>query len=428
MTKQADWINRANVVLPAGGFGNFDSNIIIKEARASRIWDEDGNEFIDYLIGSGPMLLGHGHPEVIDAVQSQLGKGMTFFANNAAGIELAEAICEAVPCAEQVRYVTSGGEADMYALRLARAFTGRNKILKFEGGYHGMSAEAQMSLAPEILANFPQAVPDSAGIPESVSREMLIAPFNDIDSVRSLLDEYEDDVAAIIVEPLQRVVPPAEGFLQALREECSKRSIVLIFDEIVTGFRLAYGGAQEAYGVVPDICTLGKIIGGGFALAAIAGSKEIMNHFDVELVGKDKFLMQLGTLSGNPVAAVAGLKTMEILRRDDSYTALHSHGEQLMSMISGALTASGHAHQIVGHPGLFDVVFTQTPVKDYRSYKKADSRKNAVFNTILRENGVFKSPAKLYPNISLTPDDLDKTQQAVLIASQDLSARIETEK
>ena len=172
MSNQADWISRAKAVLPAGGFGNFDPGIIIKEGKGSRVWDEDGNEFVDHLIGSGPMLIGHGHSEVLDAVQSQLGKGLTFFANNAAGIELAEAICAAVPCAEQVRYLTSGGEADMYALRLARAFTGRTKIMKFEGGYHGMSAEAQMSLAPEVLANFPQAVPDSAGIPESVRDEI----------------------------------------------------------------------------------------------------------------------------------------------------------------------------------------------------------------------------------------------------------------
>jgi len=284
---QSQWIERARRVLPAGGFGNFDHGIIIREGLGSRVWDENGKEYVDYLIGSGPMLLGHGHSEVLEVVQEQLAKGMTFFTNNASGIELAEAIVDAVPCAEQVRYVTSGGEADMYAIRLARAFTGRNRILKFEGGYHGMSAEAQMSLAPTERANFPQAIPDSAGIPESVREQMLIAPFNDIESVRALLDEYENEVAAIIVEPLQRVVPPLAGYLQALREECTKRSIVLIFDEVVTGFRLAYGGAQEAYGVVPDLCTLGKVIGGGFPLAAIAGKAEIMAHFDKDIVGKD---------------------------------------------------------------------------------------------------------------------------------------------
>ena len=305
-TSQADWIARANAVLPAGGFGNFDPGVIIRDGKGSRVWDEDGREYIDYLIGSGPMLLGHSHPEVMEAVLEQLPKGQTFFANNAAGIELAEEIIRAVPCAERLRYVSTGGEADMYAMRLARAFTGRDKIVKFEGGYHGMSAEAQMSLAPSVRVNFPQAVPDSAGIPASVAAEMLIAPFNDPEYIRSLLAEHGREVAGIIVEPLQRIVPPAPGFLELLREEADRYGIVLIFDEVVTGFRFAYGGAQEHYGVTPDIATLGKVIGGGFPLAAIVGRADIMAHFDKAAVGAEGWLMQLGTLSGNPVAAVAG--------------------------------------------------------------------------------------------------------------------------
>ena len=296
LTSQSEWIARAQQVLPAGGFGNFDPGIVIARGEGSRVWDEDGKEYVDYLIGSGPMLLGHGHPEVMEAVLEQLPKGMTFFANNAKGVELAEAIVDAVPCCEQVRFVTSGGEADMYAIRLARAYTGKDKILKFEGGYHGMSAEAQMSLAPDALVNFPQAVPDSAGIPQSVADHMLIAPFNDLAGVEALLNEYQN-IAAIIVEPLQRIIPPETGFLEGLRQLCTKHQVLLIFDEIVTGFRLAYGGAQERYGVTPDICTLGKIIGGGFPLAALGASAEIMGHFDK--AATDRWLMQLGTLSGN---------------------------------------------------------------------------------------------------------------------------------
>ncbi len=420
MSNQAKWIERAKSVLPAGGFGNFDPGIIIERGLGSRVWDEDGNEYVDYLIGSGPMLLGHGHPEVLDVVQSQLGRGMTFFANNAAGIELAEDICEAVPCAEQVRYLTSGGEADMYALRLARAYTGKSKIMKFEGGYHGMSAEAQMSLAPDTRANFPQAIPDSAGIPDSVRDEMVIAPFNDSDTVVALLDEYGKDIAAIIVEPLQRVVSPQPGFLKLLRDECTRRGIVLIFDEIVTGFRLAYGGAQEAYGVVPDICTLGKIIGGGFPLAAIAGNKELMNHFDKEVVGKDGFLMQLGTLSGNPVASVAGIKTMEILRRDGAYENLRNTGAALQSMLASCLESQGHAHKIVGDKTLFDVVFTDREVTDYRSWQTGDKDKNAVFNQVLRQNGVFKSAGKIYPCLAITDDDFAVTEAAIKAAAEAL--------
>ena len=419
-TTQDGWIERARAVLPAGGFGNFDPGIVIREGHGSRVRDENGTEYVDYLIGSGPMLLGHGHPEVLDAVREQLGRGLTFFASNAAGIELAEAIVDAVACAERVRYVASGGEADMYALRLARAFTGRTKILKFEGGYHGMSAEAQMSLAPERLVNFPRAVPDSAGIPQSVRDEVLVAPFNDIDAVRALLDERGEDVAAVIVEPLQRVVPPAPGFLAALREECTRRSIVLIFDEIVTGFRLAYGGAQEAYGIVPDLCTLGKIIGGGFPLAAVVGRQDIMAHFDEERVGSEGFLMQLGTLSGNPVAAVAGLKTMEILRRDGAYERLEATGRALMALIAEALDPTGVPYRLVGEAALFDVVFTEADVVDYRSWKRHDAVRNARFNRTLRERGVFKSPGKLYPSLAIDGHDLELTR----IAYRDAAAAL----
>jgi Glutamate-1-semialdehyde aminotransferase len=245
MPTQTDWIARAREVLPAGGFGNFDPGVVIREGRGARVWDEDGNAFVDLLIGSGPMLVGHSHPEVLEAVFAQLPKGQTFFANNALGIELAEMIAAAVPCAERVRFVSTGGEADMFAMRLARAATGRDKIVKFEGGYHGMSAEAQMSLAPSRLANFPEAVPDSAGIPESVRRDVLVAPFNDAAFLESLLAEHGPGIAAIIVEPLQRIVPPEPGFLEALRALCDRHGIVLIFDEVVTGFRLAWGGAQR---------------------------------------------------------------------------------------------------------------------------------------------------------------------------------------
>ena len=215
--KQQDILFRARQVMPGGGLGDFHPDVVIREGRGSRVWDEDGNEYIDYLIGSGPMILGHGHPEVLEAVAEQLSKGMTFFAQNAASIELAEEIYKAVPCAEQVRYVSTGTEADMYAMRLARAFTHRDKIVKFVGGFHGMSAEAQMSLAPRSLADFPVAVADSAGIPESVRREVLIAPFNDAEFTRSLISKYADQIAGIIVEPFQRIIPPAPGFLETLR-------------------------------------------------------------------------------------------------------------------------------------------------------------------------------------------------------------------
>ena len=418
---QAEWIDRARAVLPAAGFGNFDAGIVIARGAGSHVWDEDGREYIDYLIGSGPMLLGHGHPEVVEAVLEQVPLGMTFFANNARGIELAEAIVDAVPCCEQVRFVTSGGEADMYAIRLARAYTGKSRLLKFEGGYHGMSAEAQMSLAPARDVNFPTAVPDSAGIPQGVADQMLIAPFNDLAAVASLLDEHSD-IAAIIVEPLQRIIPAQPGFLQGLRDLCTRHSVLLIFDEIVTGFRLAYGGGQERYGVTPDICTMGKIIGGGFPLAALGSSAEIMARFDKAVVGAEKWLMQLGTLSGNPVASAAGLKTMEVLRRPGQYDRLRSLGQGVMDMQGAALDEVGVAHRICGDPTLFDIYFTDQACLDYRTARHGHPQAPATWNAVLRDGGVFKSPGKLYPSLALTEADLEQTRAAVARAAGAVAA------
>ena len=414
---QQELFDRARRVMPAAGFGNYDPDIIIREGHGSRVWDEDGTEYIDYLIGSGPMILGHGHPEVVAAVTEQLGKGMTFFAQNAHGIELAEEICRAVTCAEQVRYVSTGTEADMYAMRLARAFTGRDKIIKFEGGYHGMSSEAQMSLAPQELIDFPVAVPDSDGIPESVRGEMLIAPYNNIDFARALFLEHSSQIAAIIVEPFQRIIPPAPGFLEALREECSKHGAILIFDEVVTGFRVAYGGAQSLYGVTPDMCTLGKLIGGGLPLAAIAGSADIMSHFDKEKVGADRFVMQIGTLSGNPLAAVAGLKTLEILRRPDQYEKLQTTGETLMREIRHRLESAGHEVQVVGHPTLFDVVFTDKPVRNYRDWLHGTRNKAADLHVQLKKNGILKGLGKFYVSLALTDEDISRTLDIVTDAA-----------
>lgn len=420
ITPQADWIARARAVLPAGGFGNFDPGIVIREGRGARVRDEDGNEYVDYLIGSGPLILGHGHPEVLEAVAEQLPRGQTFFASNAIGIELAEEICRTLPCAEQLRYVSTGGEADMYAMRLARAFTGRDKIVKFEGGYHGMSAEAQMSLAPERPVNFPGAVPDSAGIPDGVASEVLVAPFNDPDYIRSLLAEWGDRVAGIIVEPLQRIIPPIPGYLQVLREEADRHGIVLIFDEIVTGFRLAYGGAQETYGVTPDVATLGKIIGGGFPLAAIAGRAEIMKHFDKGVAGAEGWLMQVGTLSGNPVAAVAGLKTLEILRRPGQYERLEDLGKTVMGLVRDALDPTGIPYRLVGAPPLFDVVFTDRDVRNYRDVQAADNPRTASWNEALRAHGLFKPPGKTYSCLALDDDDLEVTKSAFEAAASQL--------
>jgi glutamate-1-semialdehyde 2,1-aminomutase len=402
---ERELIETAKRVLPGGTFGNYAADLIIREGRGGRVWDESGSEYVDFLLGSGPMLVGHAHPDVTAAVQAQVPLGTTFFANNRHGIRLAEAIVAAVPCAEQVRFVSSGSEADLYAMRAARAFRKRDKILKFEGGYHGMSDYSLMSLAPKRPGNFPRPVPDSAGIPQSVRDEVLIAPFNDVDMVASLIRERRDELAGVIVEPFQRLLPPRPGFLEALRKVTAETGIPLIFDEVVTGFRFAYGGAQEYYGIVPDLCTLGKVIGGGFPLAAIAGRADIMAHFDKAAVGEDGFLMQIGTLSGNPVAAAAGLASLEILKRPGAYEALFATGRELMGALGELLRRAGLPAQVIGEPPLFDVVFSGDDIRDYRGWLRGDAEMMREFNRLLRGRGILKGESKYY--VSLAHDAAD---------------------
>ena len=396
-------------VLPGGGFGNFAPEIVLREGRAGRVWDEQGREFVDYLLGSGPMFIGHGHPDVTAAVLDQVARGTTFFANSRPGILLAEEIVRAVACADQVRFVSTGTEADMYAMRLARAFRGKDKILKFEGGYHGMSDGALMSLAPRRVGNFPAPIPDSPGIPRSVQDDILVAPFNDLAAAEALIRAHKDDLAGVIVEPLQRLIPPAPGFLEGLRRVTQECGVLLIFDEVVTGFRFAYGGAQALYGVTPDICTLGKIIGGGFPLAAIAGRADIMALFDRAAVGEDRVLMQVGTLSGNPVAAAAGLATLAVLRRAGTYEALFQTGAMLMATLEQTLQQAGFAARVVGAPPMFDVVFTRDAVLDYRGLQRGDVALQKRFNTLLRERGILKGDSKYYVSVAHDQADIDHT-------------------
>lgn len=419
-------IETAKRVLPGGSFGNLAPEVVIREGRGGRVWDESGNEYVDFLLGSGPMFVGHAHPEVTAAVQAQVPRGTTFFANNRHGIQLAEAIVDAVPCAEKVRFVCTGTEADLYAMRVARAFRKRDKILKFEGGYHGMSDYALISLAPKRPGNFPQGVPDSAGIPQSVRDEMLVAPFNDAAMAASLIREHRDELAGVIIEPFQRLIPPAPGFLEALRKITSEHGIPLIFDEVVTGFRFAYGGAQEYYGVTPDICTLGKVIGGGFALAAVAGRDDIMSHFDRSVVGDEDFLMQIGTLSGNPVAAAAGLATLDILKRPGAYERVFATGRELMEELSQLLKRAGLAAQVIGEPPLFDVVFTDGEIRDYRGTLRGDADMLRRFNKLLRERGIMKGESKYYVSLAHTPEDIRHTCAAWASAIDELVAQATT--
>ncbi|WP_216851021.1 aspartate aminotransferase family protein [Acidisphaera sp. L21] len=417
-------VQTARQVLPGGSLGNMDGDAIIQRGKAGRVWDMEGREYVDLLLGSGPMLVGHAHPEVTAAAHEQIALGTTFFANNEHSIRLAEAIVDAVPCAEQVRYTSSGTEADSYAMRLARAFRRRDKILKFEGGYHGMSDYAMMSLWPAKPGNFPLASIDSAGIPANTRDNVLVAPYNDLQAVQDLIRANHDELAGVIVEPMQRLVSPVAGFLQGLREITAQYGIPLIFDEVVTGFRLAYGGGQTYYGVTPDLCTMGKVIGGGFPLAAVAGRADIMAHFDRAIVGEAGFTPQIGTLSGNPVAAAAGLATLAVLRQPGAYERIFANGNAIRTGLEKALRDAGFAVQVPGEPPMFDALFTANPVQDYRSTLAADAVLSKRFNALVRERGVFKSAGKIY--ISLAHDEVDIAQaiEAFTGAAQALRASL----
>ena len=409
---ESSLFDRAQQVLPGGTYGNVRAEVIIREGRGSRVWDQDGKEYVDYLLGSGPMIVGHAHPEVTAAVQAQLEKGTTFFANNPQGIELAEALVDAVPCAEKVRFASTGSEADAFAIRLVRAYRGRNKILKFEGGYHGFSDYGLMSLAPEKIGNNYEPVPDSAGIPATVREDILVAPFNDTDAVASLIDAHKESIAAVFMEPFQRQIPPQPGFLESMRELTEKNDILLVFDEVVTGFRMAFGGAQEYYGVTPDLCTLGKAIGGGFPLAAVAGREDVMALFDKNRTDDEHFVPQKGTLSGNPVSATAGLATLNILKRPGTYERYFEMGNRLIAALSERIERAGLEGQVVGDGPMFDIVFAGGDVLNYRDIWRADKTKMARLNQLLHERGILKSPAKYYLSIVHDEDDMAFTIDA----------------
>jgi glutamate-1-semialdehyde 2,1-aminomutase len=405
MSLQSTLSETARRVLPGGTFGGAPFDLVIAEGNGGHITDVSGKTYIDFLLGSGPMLLGHAHPEVIAAVAAQLVKGTTFHTNNEPGIRLAETIVDAVPCADKVRFTSTGSEATFFAMRVARAFRRRDKILKFEGGYHGGNDYAMMSAAPASPGNFPQAAPDSAGIPEVLRNEMLIAPFNDSEAAVALIEAHKDELGGVICEPFQRLIPPRPGFLEALRHVTAKHNIPLIFDEIVTGFRFAYGGAQERYGVKPDLCALGKVIGGGFPLAAVAGRADIMGHFEKGAVDSDRHTPQSGTLNGNPVAATAGLKTLEILRRPGAYETLFATGRKLMTGLEAILRKAGVPAIVLGAPPVFDVVFAEGPIYDYRGMLRGNTAMLRRFNQYCLENGVAKAENKIY--VSLAHDDAD---------------------
>ena len=417
-SRERELLEKAARYLPGGGSGNTSFpesvNFLVREGRGSRIWDVTGNEYVDWLMGSGPMVLGHAHPAVVEAVVDAVGQGSTFFTTNEKAVLLAEELVNSVPCADKVRFTTSGTDACFQCMRAARAYRKRDKILKFEGGFHGTSDYALMSVTPSTAEEFPVAVPNSGGIPRAIQDLMLIAPFNDLETTTAIIEAHHDELAAVIVEPVQRIIAPKAGFLKGLRELTAKWDIPLIFDEVVTGYRLAYGGAQVYYGVTPDLCSMGKIMGGGYPLAAVMGRQDIMSVYDQSMVDSDDYVNQIGTLNGNPIACAAGLATLAEMKKEGAYERLWSTGRKLREGLLEICSENGLQVQSSGEDAIFDIFFTETPVENYRDGLAADGAMMARLNQGLLERGILKGwPQKYYPSLAHTDDDVERTLEAV---------------
>lgn len=383
----------------------------IRSGKGCRIVDEDGNEFIDYVGSWGPLILGHAHPEIIEALDLAMRSGTSFGAPTRREVEMARAITQMVPSVEMVRLVNSGTEATMSAIRLARGFTGKDTIMKFSGCYHGHS-DSLLARAGSGAATF--AIPDSQGVPAGVVEHTAVVPYNDLEAVKAKMKECGDRLAAVIVEPVagnMGVVPPKDGFLQGLRDLCTHYGALLIFDEVITGFRVAAGGAQELYGVSPDLTCLGKVIGGGLPVAAFGGPRSIMEH--LAPVGG---VYQAGTLSGNPLAVAAGLTTLKILQRDNPYPELERRSARLADGIHEIFTEKGVPHTLNRIGSLMSVFFHEGPVTCYEEALKADRDSFSAFFGRMLENGVYLAPSPFetwFVSAAHSEQDVEATLEAV---------------
>lgn len=415
---QQDIPARAGRVFPGGVMGTFtlppDLDFIPVRGAGTRVWDLSGREYLDYVLGGGPMFIGHCHPEVVAAIQAQAAKGLQFYGGlNEPILALAEEITRAVPNGERIRFGTSGSEATFYALRLARAFTGRDKILKFEGGYHGHNDYAYQSVTPKHPPDFPQAVPETAGIPGVLRNQLLVAPFNDLERTADIIRRHRATLAAVIVEPVQRALRPQPGFLSGLREVTASAGVCLVFDEVVTGFRLAFGGAQEAYGVTADLTTYGKIIGGGLPLSAICGRAEILDLCDPARKGTPGYVYQSGTLNGNPVAAAAGLATLRVLRSPEIYAQTNRRARRLREGLQAIAGRLGIEALAIGEGPLWNLLFTAKEPTCYRDLLLGDAARQRQFHLELIRRGVWVIPGnRSYFSTVHTDEDVERTLEA----------------
>ncbi len=427
MTQSEELFARAQRLIPGGvnspvrAFKAVGGTpLFIRKAEGARVWDADGRGFIDYLGSWGPLILGHAHPPVVEAITQAAAKGTSYGAPCAAEVELADRVTRLVPSIQKVRFVSSGTEATMSALRLARAFTGRRKILKFEGCYHG-HADALLVAAGSGVATL--GIPGSPGVPEGTVADTIVAPYNDLGAVERALDAHGPDLAAIIVEPVagnMGCVAPREGYLSGLRELATHAGALLVFDEVITGFRLATGGAQVLYGVKPDLTCLGKIIGGGLPVGAYGGRAEIMDQ-----MAPSGPVYQAGTLSGNPLAMAAGIVTLDLLQRAGTYKRLDTLAARLHAGLLGAREEADVKVTINRVGSMITLFFTPGPVVDYATAKKSDTALFARFFHGLLARGIYFPPAQFetaFLSLAHTESDVDATVRAASAIFRELRA------
>ncbi|HET6370993.1 MAG TPA: glutamate-1-semialdehyde 2,1-aminomutase [Nitrospiria bacterium] len=417
--EQAQKLIPGGVNSPVRAFKAVGGNpLFIQRAKGSKIYDVDGNAFVDYVLSWGPLIAGHAHPKVVEAITRTAGKGTSFGAPTPLEVALAEKVLKAFPFMEKVRFVNSGTEATMSAIRLARAFTKRNKIIKFEGCYHG-HADALLVKAGSGATTL--GIPDSPGVPPDLARDTITLPFNNLKEVQKILEREGNQIACLIVEPVpgnMGIVPPHDGYLPGLRELTKPFGIVLIFDEVMSGFRVAYGGAQQRYGVRPDLTCLGKIIGGGLPVGAYGGKREIM-----EMVSPSGPVYQAGTLSGNPLAMAAGLATLSLIEDERVYQKLEARAAALEEGLLEAARSAGTAARINRVGSEMTLFLTRDEVVDYASAKRSDTAAFGKFFLAILERGVYLPPSQFeafFVSTVHTASDIEKTVAAAKQAFKQL--------